>query len=938
MGRRGGGGRAGGAWIGGCVLALAATLVVCVLVIRGAGGLKQYHAPAFARKILLSITSGHPQDNLNIVLHPSQLQTPRLQSLGLNVKPPAATSRRVNVQQELYAPSPTISHRGPAVSPASIIHPTNHGKAHGVPIAAHSKERHHHSMLVNNTHGNTHAGPVVAPPKGRHHHSLPVNNTRVKGPAYSPSNSPSIHRKHDIPVAAPPKQHSSNLPPSHHRPHKADNASATKHGRSGLHHSPAPAPVGLPPSEGNARGNPAYAPRHPHEYHSPSNSPEPGLPPVNPPDSHAFKKPKSLAPAPQSFPPPPPNCMALNCQDPLTNSLPGTTCLCVWPIKVELRLGIALYTFFALVSELAQDIASGVLMKQSQVRVMGANAATEDPEKTVVLIDLVPLGEKFDKATALLVFERFWHKQVNINSMHFGNYDVLYVTYQGLPPSPPTAPRMNNGLSNVNDPRLHPLAVDVGNHRETKSRGIIVIIVLSSVFAFILCSGAALVICFKIRNRNHLTEESPMPPKPAGPGSAVVGSRLGSRPISASPSFSSSIVTYKGTAKTFSLIEMERATQRFDNSRIIGEGGFGRVYEGILEDGERVAVKILKRDDQQVTREFLAELEMLSRLHHRNLVKLIGICTEEHIRCLVYELVPNGSVESHLHGSDKGTAPLDWDARLKIALGAARALAYLHEDSSPRVIHRDFKSSNILLEHDFTPKVSDFGLARTAIGEGNEHISTRVMGTFGYVAPEYAMTGHLLVKSDVYSYGVVLLELLTGRKPVDILRPPGQENLVAWACPFLTSRDGLETIIDPSLGNSILFDSIAKVAAIASMCVQPEVDQRPFMGEVVQALKLVCDEGSEFNESRSFSQDLHIQDSGIISRASLDVDVEPVVSAELFNASAHYDTLDASGSFRRYSSSGPLRVGRTGHNRERGLSTGSSSEHCGTQRFRIDSE
>lgn len=136
-----------------------------------------------------------------------------------------------------------------------------------------------------------------------------------------------------------------------------------------------------------------------------------------------------------------------------------------------------------------------------------------------------------------------------------------------------------------------------------------------------------------------------------GPGSAVVGSRLGSRPISASPSFSSSIVTYKGTAKTFSLIEMERATQRFDNSRIIGEGGFGRVYEGILEDGERVAVKILKRDDQQVTREFLAELEMLSRLHHRNLVKLIGICTEEHIRCLVYELVPNGSVESHLHGN-----------------------------------------------------------------------------------------------------------------------------------------------------------------------------------------------------------------------------------------------------------------------------------------------
>uniref|UniRef100_A0A453F8Z2 Protein kinase domain-containing protein n=1 Tax=Aegilops tauschii subsp. strangulata TaxID=200361 RepID=A0A453F8Z2_AEGTS len=718
-------------------------------------------------------------------------------------------------------------------------------------------------------------------------------------------------------------------------PHRTGNASATSHGHSGLDHGPAPAPLVLPPSNGKD-GNPAYAPHHPRQYHSPSYSPEPALPPDNP----AFRKPRALAPAPShSLPPPPPNsyCTALNCKDPMTNSPPGTTCLCVLPIKVELRLGIALYTFFALVSELAQEIASGVFMKQSQVHVMGANAATEDPEKTIVLIDLVPLGASFDNTTTLSVFERFWHKQVIINPTDFGNYDVLYVQYPGLPSSPPSAPgNLNNSLSNGNDQRLHPLAADIGNHRETKSRGIIVIIVLSSVFALILCAGAALVIYFKLRNRHHLTEASLIPEKPAD--SAIAGSRLESRPISASPSFSSSIVAYKGSAKIFSLVEMDRATQRFDESRIIGEGGFGRVYEGILEDGERVAVKVLKRDDQQGTREFLAEVEMLSRLHHRNLVKLIGICSEEHMRCLVYELVPNGSLEFHLHGSYKDTALLDWDARLKIALGAARGLAYLHEDSSPRVIHRDFKSSNILLEHDFTPKVSDFGLARTAIGEGNEHISTRVMGTFGYVAPEYAMTGHLLVKSDVYSYGVVLLELLTGRKPVDMSRPPGQENLVTWACPFLTNRDGLETLIDASLASSIPLDSIAKVAAIASMCVQPEVDQRPFMGEVVQALKLVCKEGSEFNESTSFSQDLHIQDAEIVSRASLDMDAGPVLSTEQFTASARYDTLDASGSFRRYSSSGPLKVGRTEHNRERGLSTGSSSEHCGLQRFRMDSE
>lgn len=198
------------------------------------------------------------------------------------------------------------------------------------------------------------------------------------------------------------------------------------------------------------------------------------------------------------------------------------------------------------------------------------------------------------------------------------------------------------------------------------------------------------------------------------------------------------------------------------------------------------------------------------------------------------------------------------------------------------------------------------------------------------------MTGHLLVKSDVYSYGVVLLELLTGRKPVDMSRPPGQENLVAWASSLLTSRDGLESIIDPSLGSSIPFDSIAKVAAIASMCVQPEVDQRPFMGEVVQALKLVCNEGSEFNGSTGFSQDLHIQDVDFMSRSSMDMNIDPALSAELFTSSARYDAMDASGSFRRYSSSGPLRVGR--HNKDRGLSTGSSSEHIGLNRFRIDSE
>ncbi|XP_020398997.1 receptor-like serine/threonine-protein kinase ALE2 isoform X3 [Zea mays] len=948
MGRCGGGSGAGagGGALGGCAL-LTAALVISTLVIQGAGG---QDAPSFH--------TGNELPNPHLRQVPAALPSLPVQPYAPHPKisadnPTAAPSFQKIPWCKYYTvsltspPLPAIGRRmqSPAASPETAVHPAKHGKDHGTPVSAPSNVSHHHAMPANNTHGKTHGTPVLAPEKRRHHH-LPANNSYVKGPAVSPSKSPIIHRKgHGVPVAAPPKEHWSYLPPAnrrHHKgsrpaPRKSNNTSAPSHVYPG---SPAPAPERLPPSKGKGQGNSAHAPRHPNHYHSPSYSPGSALPPAHPPDAPAFRKPKALAPAPsQSLLPPPTNsyCTA-PCSDPLTNSPPGMTCLCVLPIKVELRFGIALYTFFTLVPELAQDIASGVFMNQSQVRVMGANAAPDDPEKTIVFIDLVPLGPKFDNATAFLVFERFCNKQVIINPMDFGKYDVLYVLYQGLPPSPPAA-SMNNGLSNVNDPSLHPLAADVVNHKERKGRGIIIIIILSSAFAFILCAGAALVVYFKLRNRSHLTEASPVPTKPAGPGSAMLGNRLESRPISASPSFSSSLVAYKGTAKTFNLVEMERATLGFDESRIIGEGGFGRVYEGILEDGERVAIKVLKRDDQQGTREFLAEVEMLSRLHHRNLVKLIGICTEGHSRCLVYELVPNGSVESHLHGSDKGAARFDWDARLKIALGAARGLAYLHEDSSPRVIHRDFKSSNILLEHDFTPKVSDFGLARTALGEGNEHISTRVMGTFGYVAPEYAMTGHLLVKSDVYSYGVVLLELLTGMKPVDMLRPPGQENLVAWAGSLLTSRDGLESIVDPSLGSSIPFDSIARVAAIASMCVQPEVDQRPFMGEVVQALKLVCDEGSEFNGSTSFSQDLRIQDVEAMSRASGDVDfVDPTLSAELFTSSARYDAMDASGSFRRYSSSGPLRVGRAGLDKERGLSTGSSSEHVGLQRFRIDSE
>ncbi|XP_020213059.1 receptor-like serine/threonine-protein kinase ALE2 [Cajanus cajan] len=531
------------------------------------------------------------------------------------------------------------------------------------------------------------------------------------------------------------------------------------------------------------------------------------------------------------------------CTDPLTSTPFGSPCGCVFPMKVRLTLDVAPFAVFPVMTELENEIALGTYLEQSQVKIMGATADSQNQERTIVDINLVPLGEKFDNTTAALTYERFWHKKVPLNRSLFGDYAVVYIIYPGMPSSPPYGSLTGSGPSQSVDGIL-PVSANFVSKNQKMSLRTIIIIGLSSFVLLLVLVGAFSIILKWRKTRRPSSAVGPAFTsslnKRSGLGSMLSSSIASSTSVSLMSTMATSILS----AKTFSLSELEKATDKFNSKRVLGEGGFGRVYSGTLEDGAEVAVKLLTRDNQNGDREFIAEVEMLSRLHHRNLVKLIGICIEGRRRCLVYELVRNGSVESHLHGDDKIKGMLDWEARMKIALGAARGLAYLHEDSNPRVIHRDFKASNVLLEDDFTPKVSDFGLAREAT-EGSNHISTRVMGTFGYVAPEYAMTGHLLVKSDVYSYGVVLLELLTGRKPVDMSQPQGQENLVTWARPLLTSREGLEQLVDPSLAGSYNFDDMAKVAAIASMCVHPEVTQRPFMGEVVQALKLIYNDTDE---------------------------------------------------------------------------------------------
>ncbi|EOA24003.1 hypothetical protein CARUB_v10017216mg [Capsella rubella] len=326
--------------------------------------------------------------------------------------------------------------------------------------------------------------------------------------------------------------------------------------------------------------------------------------------------------------------------------------------------------------------------------------------------------------------------------------------------------------------------------------------------------------------------------------------------------------------KAFTFNELKNATRNFRPDSLLGEGGFGYVFKGWIDrttltaskpgSGIVVAVKKLKTEGFQGHKEWLTEVNYLGQLSHPNLVKLVGYCVEGENRLLVYEFMPKGSLENHLFR--RGAQPLTWAIRMKVAIGAAKGLTFLH-DAKSQVIYRDFKAANILLDavinprnlisptpysgfhfisnqllyrsysQEFNSKLSDFGLAKAGPTGDKTHVSTQVMGTHGYAAPEYVATGRLTAKSDVYSFGVVLLELLSGRRAVDKSKVGMEQSLVDWATPYLGDKRKLFRIMDTRLGGQYPQKGAYTAASLALQCLNPDAKLRPKMSEVLAKLE-----------------------------------------------------------------------------------------------------
>ncbi|WCJ20753.1 Protein kinase superfamily protein [Euphorbia peplus] len=351
----------------------------------------------------------------------------------------------------------------------------------------------------------------------------------------------------------------------------------------------------------------------------------------------------------------------------------------------------------------------------------------------------------------------------------------------------------------------------------------------------------------ELRNENHNQNQNPSRPN------------LTSRSLPSPRSITELYQEKQQNLRVFTFQELREATHSFSRLLKIGEGGFGSVYKGSIKppDGQGdsvvVAIKKLNKHGLQGHKQWLAEVQFLGVVNHPNLVKLLGYCSVDDERgiqrLLVYEYMPNKSLEDHLFNRALSTLP--WRKRLEIMLGAAEGLVYLHGGMEVQVIYRDFKSSNVLLDENFKAKLSDFGLAREGPTGDRTHVSTGVVGTYGYACPEYVETGHLTIHSDVWSFGVVLYEMLTGRRTLERNLPTKEQKLLDWVKQFPADGKKFSMIIDPRLRNEYSISAAKRIAKLADSCLIKNTKERPTMMEVVDSLKLAIEE----TEATSSSSD-----------------------------------------------------------------------------------
>ncbi|KAL4366613.1 hypothetical protein GQ457_05G030220 [Hibiscus cannabinus] len=285
----------------------------------------------------------------------------------------------------------------------------------------------------------------------------------------------------------------------------------------------------------------------------------------------------------------------------------------------------------------------------------------------------------------------------------------------------------------------------------------------------------------------------------------------------------------------FDLSTIEAAVNNFSSDNKIGEGGFGEVYKGKLCSGQEIAVKKLSKNSNQGTKEFKNELALLTKLQHRNLVRLLGFCLDGEEKFLVYEFVPNKSLDCFIFDPER-QGELDWSRRFKIIQGICRGLLYLHEDSRLRIVHRDLKASNILLDEDMNAKISDFGLARIFVVDQTQTNTRRIVGTYGYMAPEYAMQGQFSMKSDVFSFGVLILEIISGKKNSSFYDSESAEDLISHSWKLWREGTPLE-MMDPNIGTNYSRNEVARCIHVGLLCVQEDPTKRPMMTTVVLMLE-----------------------------------------------------------------------------------------------------